>query len=385
MNRKALYKACIRLLPARHRPHQWFAGEKHRGSALEKQILQVFKAHRVVGGIFAVIKGGQIQFAVGYGEAGKQVPVKENTVFRVASLSKMVTSACVMRLLEEEKINLDEDLRTVLPFQLPMEIPLTLRSLLTHTSGLHDGESYQRLIGQGATAQEILSHEDNLRGEHPPAFEYSNLGGGLIGSALEGLFGCSFEQLMQEHLFSPLEMEATFYPALVKGPLADGIRIFPPPARVAFDARKRQASLPSGWDQCDPNRHHALAQGNCCMGLEAMTNLLNALSKPGFYSEKTLQAMQTPHASFGRRDRRLSQGLGLFVVEDPLLFKHRFYGHQGLAYGAVHGAFFDPVNQDAMVFLSTGASEARDGVLADVNLDFMKIWQDRKQWNESLK
>ena len=76
-------------------------------------------------------------------------------------------------------------------------------------------------------------------------------------------------------------------------------------------------------------------------------------------------------ADFGARDGRLSMGLGTFIVHDVL--PQTLYGHQGLAYGAVHGLFYDPEAARGFAVLTTGCSEAREGVLADINIALMRL------------
>ena len=65
-------------------------------------------------------------------------------------------------------------------------------------------------------------------------------------------------------------------------------------------------------------------------------------------------------------------GIGTFILKEPRISKHLIYGHQGMAYGAVHGLFFDPECKKGVVILTSGASEARRGVLADLNFDLLQ-------------
>ena len=94
--------------------------------------------------------------------------------------------------------------------------------------------------------------------------------------------------------------------------------------------------------------------------------------QPGFLRAETLAEMRKIIAPFGRRARDLSQGLGVFILQDPSVSPRPLYGHQGMAYGAVHGLFFDPVSRRGLTLLTSGASEGREGVLADVNRDLLR-------------
>ena len=74
---------------------------------------------------------------------------------------------------------------------------------------------------------------------------------------------------------------------------------------------------------------------------------------------------------FGARDRHLAMGLSTFIVRG--IVPRTLYGHQGLAYGAMHGLFYDPASGRGFALLTTGASEARDGVLSDLNIALMRL------------
>ena len=92
---------------------------------------------------------------------------------------------------------------------------------------------------------------------------------------------------------------------------------------------------------------------------------------PGFLTEESLREMRRPIAPFGDRAPNLSQGIGTFILNEPRVSERLLYGHQGMAYGAVHGLFFVPVHEHGRVLLTTGAGEARRGVLADLNKEIL--------------
>lgn len=102
----------------------------------------LMEPHHVPGAVVAVVGGGVVAFARGYGVADLQsgTPVDpETTIFRVASVSKLVTATAVMQLVEQGKLDLDGDVAAYLPdLRLPAAFPdpITLRHLLTHTAGL---------------------------------------------------------------------------------------------------------------------------------------------------------------------------------------------------------------------------------------------------------
>ena len=199
------------------------------------------------------------------------------------------------------------------------------------------------------------------------------MGAGLVGSVLEAALHQPFEQIMQQFLFQPLGVQASFYPDRIVGPLSDSWRVLPPQRRPAFDAaarRKRQIPMA---DQPAPEQHYGLAQGNCCIQAQGLQTIMEALASPGFLKAETLVDMRTPLGSFGSRSPYLQQGMGIFQLQDNKICPHTLYGHQGNAYGAVHAAFFEPGSGRGLVFLSSGASAERQDFLSTLVSDLLRV------------
>ena len=125
--------------------------------------------------------------------------------------------------------------------------------------------------------------------------------------------------------------------------------------------------------KADGEAHYALAHGNLYISAPELAKLGVALMQPGFLKEESLNEMRDIIAPFGERADNLSQGIGTFILTEKGISYWPIYGHQGMAYGAVHGLFFDPVNQIGVALLTSGANEARRGVLADLNFDVLKM------------
>lgn len=338
----------------------------------------ILRRHRCVGATLCLFDSGGKAGVLSFGQARRQgMPAQEETVYRAASVSKLVTALGAMKLAEQGRLSLDEDVNAYLPFSLrhPLakETPVTLRMLLSHTAGLHDGAAYSQGISRGEGLSVILRGDSFCA--HPPgaAWEYSNLGAGIAGVVMEAAAGADFEALMQETVFAPLSVAATYYPQKVRGVLADAYRILPPGRKPNFpgDARQKRP-LPAPC--VDAERHYALAHGNLCVSAPELGKLGLAAMVPGFLAQDSLAAMRAVVAPFGARARNLSQGIGTFILREPAVSPRPIYGHQGMAYGAVHGLFFDPALGRGMALLTSGASEARRGVLADLNREMLKLF-----------
>lgn len=179
----------------------WFASEMER--------------LHVPGAVFVLVDGGEITLARGYGYADLQErsPADpEKTVFRIASISKLFTSAAVMQLHERGRLSLDEDVNLHLDeFRVDDTYPEPIRvaHLLTHTEGFE-----ARITGLYArTFQDLLPLGDYLainmpRRTLPPGefLSYGNFATVLAGYLVERASGMPFDQYMKERLFRPLAM-----------------------------------------------------------------------------------------------------------------------------------------------------------------------------------
>ncbi len=373
MKHWGLYRLMLDFVPADGRLNDSDAGKK-----TTKLIVSTLRRHRCLGASLCWFDETGVKGTLAFGVSHlPDTPVTPPTVFRAASVSKFVTGLGVMKLWEQGRIDLDRDVNRYLPFPLrhpkAPETPITLRMLLSHTAGIHDGADYNGGIARGVPLTRLLKG-DSFTGHLPgEKWEYSNLGAGIAGVVMEAATGTDFETLMQETVFGPMGAAATYYPQKVQGELADAVRILPKSKTPNFNAAERRARpLPPPGP--DPERHYNLAHGNLYVSAPELAKLGIAGMTPGFLTKKSLLEMRRLIAPFGERAHNLSQGISTFILNEPRICERPLYGHQGMAYGAVHGLFFDPEGQRGLALLTTGASEARRGVLADLNFDVMKLF-----------
>lgn len=331
-------------------------------------VVRTLRAQRALGATVALFDGKGVTGALAAGHIGRgREEAQIDTVYRIASITKHVVAMACYRLHEAGRIDLNADVDAFLPCSLrhpkAPDLPVTLRRLLSHTAGIHDGTLYNTSLMKGLSLTEMLQGDSFT--ENPTAFEYSNLGAGIVACVLEGMLQKGFEEIMQEALFKPLKVTATFYPQKVQGELADAWRILPRSRQANYDAAARRAQ-PLPKEGVDTQHHYLLAQGNLCISAPDLARIGAELMKERY------APMRKMIASFGARAYNLSEGLGTFIVEDKDICPQKLYGHQGLAYGAVHGIFYDPAAQKGVVILTSGCSEARNGVLADINKAIMK-------------
>jgi CubicO group peptidase (beta-lactamase class C family) len=344
------------------------------------RVERVWKKHRAVGGCVQMIRGGQLAetYTAGYASLHPLRPVEPDTVFRTASVAKAVCALLVMRLQTLGRLSVEEDISAFWheairnPYHPHAAIPLG--SLLSHTSGIVDSPLYFRSFAEDITADTLLKDGANFSDSLPyERFRYSNFAAGLIGSLLEHRFQTGFDDLIQTELFRPLGVRATFdITRADASAIADGYRVLPPGRKPAFDARSRlRSSQPVGAP--DPQRHFLLASGNLYVTAGEMAKLCLAMMNggDGFIDGKSLQNLRTTGREGTAHWPGMRHGMGLFKLEDRSVSPRRLYGHQGFAYGAVNGFFFDE-RGNGFVSFNSGASERRTGRLSLMNRDLIR-------------
>ncbi|WHY78623.1 serine hydrolase domain-containing protein [Neobacillus sp. WH10] len=181
--------------------------------------------YNVTGLSVALIDESQINMTEGYGvlEAGTTNKVNSNSIFNACSISKFLTSILVMKFTEQGILDLDEDVNNRLiswkvpDNELTQKNKVTLRRLLSHQSGVTDPEgSFAELNStQGfPTIVDLLEGRTpycnvpiKVKYEPESDFQYSDAGFCIIQQIIEDRIGKPFNEVMNEHIFEPLEMK----------------------------------------------------------------------------------------------------------------------------------------------------------------------------------
>ena len=182
----------------------------------------------IAGAVTLVARHGVVASleAIGYQDLESKKPMRTDTIFAVASMTKSLTASGVMVLLEDGRLLLSDPVEKHLPeFRGQMMVeqrdgdkvlavtkpsrPITIWDLLTHTSGVRGGWNSQRDKTLANTASEFA--REPLEFEPGTKFSYSNAGYGTLGRIIEVVSGQFYEAFMEERVFRPLGMKDTFY------------------------------------------------------------------------------------------------------------------------------------------------------------------------------
>jgi len=184
----------------------------------------------VAGAVVVVVKDGQVLLQKGYGYAdvaAKKPIDPEITMFRPGSVSKLFTWTALMQLVEAGKVSLDADVNTYLDFKIPpyQGKPITVRNLMTHTTGFEEVIKNLMITDPkavpplGPTLKSHLPDRIFPPGEVPA---YSNYGAALAGRIIERVSGQAFDDYIDQHIFTPLDMTHSSF----RQPLPDRLKPF---------------------------------------------------------------------------------------------------------------------------------------------------------------
>ncbi len=208
---------------------------------IEGKLQELFDADTVFPGMSVGVlhRDNRNVFCYGYGDLEENLAVGEEMPFHLCSISKWVTALAVMILCEKEVLSLDKNVNDYLHDwkirdKEGLEVKtVTLRHLLSHTSGIVDGEDaftgYRTNMGD-ITALDILEgkctyNPKPARAEHPSGkvFEYSDTGYVVIQLVIENVMKQDFEQVMKDLIFLPLQMKHTFYGTIDNFEMREGL------------------------------------------------------------------------------------------------------------------------------------------------------------------
>lgn len=335
---------------------------------LETEIQETVDKLNVVGLSISVIENNKISYSQGFGYADidKSIKTDTNTIYRIASISKSITASAIMKLYEEGKFKLDDDINDYLNgFEVrnpnfPDE-KITFRMLLTHTSSIIDGDTY-------STIYDIQDFGDYKPGDQ---FEYSNYGYNLLATLIEQISNQDFEDFVQENIFKPLNMKASFNPnkfedvdniAVLYGIDEDGNyyerlndkKRIEDNIVISSTVRDKDGKIPLG------NAFKYSPMGGLRTSPNELAKFMIMLSNKGLYNgtrvlkKDTVELMEQIHW-YGDALNGLykCKGLGLHITDD-LIEGSRLIGHTGEAYGLLSNMFYDENRKFGYIMMLNG-------------------------------
>ena len=329
-------------------------------SALDTAIERIMNENQVVGLSVAVVKKDKIIFssAYGYKDLSTKTKLSPTDLFRIASISKSFSATSIMQLVEQKKIDLDQDVSELIGFTVrnpkyPEKI-ITVRLLLSHLSSLNDSEGYFSLDAINPAKNPNWAKCYNAY-EPGSKWQYCNLNFNMIGTIIERVSGERFDLYVRHHILDPL--------GLYGGYAVDSLD------------RSRFANI---YEYNSDSSKYILSTGAYNPRSEEIANYTMGYSTPVFsptggmkisaidlakymimhknkgkykggriISKKSATLMQTPASAIEPYGFALEQ-------TDKLIPGHMMTGHTGSAYGLFSAMFFDPKKDFGIVIICNG-------------------------------
>jgi CubicO group peptidase (beta-lactamase class C family) len=213
------------------------AGNEPPASPEVTAAMQPYLDSYKLAGVIGIIadKKGEIRFrnVLGYADVEGKKPMSEDSVFWIASMTKMFAGASIMMLADGGKVRLDDPVTRFIPqlekwmvveekdqFHVllkPLVRPVTVRHVLSHTSGLTGSSELQQATGADSTplkARALSSVTGPLQWQPGENYAYGNQGMNIAARIVEIVGGMPYEEFLQKCFFDPLGMtETTFWPS----------------------------------------------------------------------------------------------------------------------------------------------------------------------------
>lgn len=354
----------------------------------------------VPGAAIGVLKGDQLIYLKGLGsrDVEKKLPVNEDTIFPIASMTKSFTAALSCIAMEEKNVSWDSHVRTLLPefhlYDKNADAMVSLKDLGSHRTGLlrHDlmGFNFTGSRREFVRRMQYLKPYGSFRGEA----KYQNQIFACLGAIPESLWGITWEEALQEKLLKPLQMTRSM--TSLEKMLKDENHMEPygyregKMTRLAFGPENHMASAPAGRLKCS---------------LRDMMNYISLFLHDGKFegkqiiSENNIREMHTPHAVSHILDAYLNYpefstshyGIGWFIDD----FRgHRMAHHGGNGFGWTSHqtvvkdqdlAIVILTNQDHSVFTYAMTYSIIDKLLAVEDVDWVERYLTLKKKQDEQK
>lgn len=331
-----------------------------KAQEVENDFKQVMEKYNAVGAAVAVVKDGKLVYTHAFGlkDLKNKVPLNNQDIFRIASISKSFSATAIMQMVEAGKISLDDDFGDLVGFKIRNpnfpDQKITLKMALSHTSSLNDSQGYLNLdvINPNKNPDWAKCYNNYLPGTK---FDYCNLNFNLIGTILEKQSGQRFDNYIKKQILKPLglyagycvdSLDSTRFVKLYEYH-ADTKIYTPSPA--AYAPRRTEIAnyvmgystpvfSPTGGMKISATDLARYMMMHMNYGKENLTRII---------SKKSAKQMQTALSA--------DEGYGLALRSaENLIPGVKLIGHTGSAYGLYSTMFFNPQQKYGFVIITNG-------------------------------
>ncbi len=186
---------------------------------IDSTINKLMAKYKVVGSSIAIVDGGKVVYATGYGFQDRENNIKAdaNTIYRIGSCTKSFTAMSLMQLQEQNKLNVNNSIQEYVPSiqigsRFSDDNPILIKDLLTHTSGLPSDILNGFFCDTPPDADWLIKQINKSTMSAPANYQhsYSNTGYGLLGKLITETSGQGYEDYLKTNIFDPIGMNSSF-------------------------------------------------------------------------------------------------------------------------------------------------------------------------------
>lgn len=253
-------------------------------SAAVDSVVKTAMQQGIPGMTVALAKNGSMLYVQAYGvsDSANNVATQPGTIFEIGSITKQFTAAVIMKLQEQGKLHVDDSVDTYLP-EYTFPAAITLRMLLTHTSGLANYTGFAQYPGwaiHGVSEPTVLNAVSQTPLLFTPGtqWSYSNSNYFLLGAIIEKVSGLPYPANLAQYIFQPLALTSTYYS-------------LPPPAQAAVGyTLNAQNTVPA----LEVDRSAPFAAGALSSNVNDLVAWDNALIHGRVVTPESFTEMTTP-------------------------------------------------------------------------------------------
>ena len=336
-----------------------------------EEVKAIMERNNNVGLALVAVNNGQVVLneTYGYKNLDTKEPIAKDDIFRIASISKSFCATAVMQLVEQGKLNLDQDVSELVGFEVrnpnfPDKV-ITVKMLLSHTASMSDANGYFSLNAMNPDSSATWKQAWNSYAPEA-GYEYCNLGYNTLGTIVERVSGERYDQYIVNHILNPigvyggyevLSLDSTKFVNIYTWDDEKNEYIHKPAAYATKEKEIENYVFGVSTPVFSPTGGLKISAQDLAQVMKMHMNLGTAENGTQIISKESAEAMQSIVAP--KTDEGDAYGFAI-RTSNQLLDGHTMIGHTGGAYGVYTSMFWNSERNFGFVVMTNGCNGRYD-------------------------
>lgn len=363
---------------------------------MKKRFIEINENANLVGSSLIVSSKDEIleDLSYGYSDIASNRPVTSNTIFRIASISKMIVALGIMKLYEEGKLDINEDISNYLHFKLRNphhpEVKITLKMLMTQTSSITDGKEYSsgynlvngtnkdvRLEDLLLTSGEYYVSETFDKSTPGTKFIYSNFNCGILACVIENVSKKLFTEYIREILLNPLDIDGSFRISDIISEDIATLYYYKDNKHIV--SRTKEDFLNNEYKIFPLGQNYRGPAGGLFISMNDLSKIMRVFMKESnLFKKSTIDLMLDFHWRGEGGGEYRAKGLQIMILD--YFDNRRLYGHFGDAYGVKSFMLFNLDKNIGICYITNGGGFKYQEIgICDIHEDLINLFLE-KYW-----